>query len=184
MDSNFERISKGKQYNSNLSLQIIDATYVKSIYGEDCIGKNPTDGGRNATKVSILVDKKGSPTSYVIAEGNINDNALFEKTLANAKLKSNKKPLLLADKDYSSSKNKEIAAQYKFNLIAPNKRNFKKPIFKKNKKIKLRYKVEACNSWIKQFRELRLRYCKLISSYESFLLLSFSIISFRKMASF
>ena len=34
----------------------VDSTYVKNQYGRDMIGKNPTDRGRNATKLSVLVD--------------------------------------------------------------------------------------------------------------------------------
>ena len=41
----------------------IDSTFVKNIYGRDCIGRNPTDRGRMATKVSALVDQDGLPLS-------------------------------------------------------------------------------------------------------------------------
>ena len=37
----------------------IDSSYVKSIYGVDCTGRNPTDRGRKATKLSAIVDDTG-----------------------------------------------------------------------------------------------------------------------------
>jgi putative transposase len=168
-------------YDVNLTLQIIDTTTIKSINGYNCIGKNPTDRGRNATKLSLSVDKVGTPIGYCLAEASIHDSKLFEPTLKATILKSNKRVTLLADKGYSSNKSKQIAKKYGMNLICPNKKNFRKPIFKKDVKSKKRYIVEASNSWIKQFRRLRLRYDGDIINYESFVLLAFCIITIRKM---
>lgn len=170
------------KYNTNLTLQIIDTTLIKSINGHDLVGKNPTDRGRNATKISIITNKCGIPISYYIDKASVHDSKLFEKTIKKAILKSKKRVTLLADKGYSSMKNKKIAKKYNTNLICPNKSNFKKCIFKKDNKLKKRYIVEACNSWIKQFRRMRVRYENKIDNFESFLLLTFSIIIIRKMS--
>jgi transposase len=51
----------------------IDSTFVKNVYGRDCVGRNPIDRGRNATKVSALVDQDGIPLSLVFFPGNISD---------------------------------------------------------------------------------------------------------------
>ena len=37
----------------------IDSSFVKSIYGRDCVGRNPTDRGRKASKLSVVVDDRG-----------------------------------------------------------------------------------------------------------------------------
>ena len=37
----------------------VDSTFVKHIYGADCVGRNPTDQGRMATKLSAAVDDAG-----------------------------------------------------------------------------------------------------------------------------
>jgi len=168
-------------YNTNLTLQIIDTTTVKSINGCDVVGKNPTDRGRNATKISIITNKCGVPIAYCLEKASVHDSKLFEKTLKRTMLKTKKKVTLLADKGYSSMKNKKIAKGYNINLICPNKSNFKQRIFKKDSKLRKRYIVEACNSWIKQFRRMRLRYENRITNFESFLLLAFCIITIRKM---
>ena len=43
----------------------IDSSYVKNIYGRDCTGRNPTDRGRRATKLSVVVDDLGVPVSLL-----------------------------------------------------------------------------------------------------------------------
>jgi hypothetical protein len=40
---------------------IVDCSFVKNIYGRDVVGRNPTDRGRRATKVSLLADTRGAP---------------------------------------------------------------------------------------------------------------------------
>ena len=48
---------------------IADTSYVKSILGIDCIGPNPTDRGRNATKISAITDDKGVPICLAVRVG-------------------------------------------------------------------------------------------------------------------
>ena len=55
----------------------IDSSYIKNIYGKDCVGKNPTDRGRKATKLSVIVDEKGVPHSLHASEGNVSDMKLM-----------------------------------------------------------------------------------------------------------
>ena len=38
-------------------------TFVKNVYGVDCVGRNPTDRGRMATKLSAAVDDAGVRSS-------------------------------------------------------------------------------------------------------------------------
>jgi hypothetical protein len=38
---------------------IADCSFVKNIYGRCVVGRNPTDRGRKATKVSLLADERG-----------------------------------------------------------------------------------------------------------------------------
>jgi len=47
---------KGIQWNSLL----VDASYVKNIRGRNLLGRNPTDRGRNSSKISALTDKRGA----------------------------------------------------------------------------------------------------------------------------
>jgi hypothetical protein len=44
-----------------MCIEAIDTSFVKKIYGRDCVGRNPTDRGRKATKLSALVAADGVP---------------------------------------------------------------------------------------------------------------------------
>ena len=48
----------------------IDTSMVKNVSGEDCLGKNPTDRGRLATKHSAICDRAGVPVSSVFFAAN------------------------------------------------------------------------------------------------------------------
>jgi putative transposase len=37
---------------------VCDTSFVKNVFGHDVVGRNPTDRGRNATKVSLLTDSE------------------------------------------------------------------------------------------------------------------------------
>ena len=52
---------------------IIDSTFIKNVYGIDCVGRNPTDRGRKATKMSALVNDEGMPISIVFLKANCHD---------------------------------------------------------------------------------------------------------------
>ncbi len=70
---------KGIQWNSLL----VDASYVKNIRGRNLLGRNPTDRGRNSSKISALTDKRGVPLSIIIEKGNVHDSKLLAATLDN-----------------------------------------------------------------------------------------------------
>jgi len=65
----------------NVRVECIDSSYVKSIYGRDCIGRNPTDRGRNATKVLVMVASDGVPVALAIFPGNTSDQRTVDVTL-------------------------------------------------------------------------------------------------------
>ena len=49
---------------------VIDTSFVKNVHGKDVVGKNPTDRGRKATKVSLLCDGYGTPLCSVLHKAN------------------------------------------------------------------------------------------------------------------
>ena len=55
-----------------------DTTFIKNIFGYNCVGKNPTDRGRMASKISVIVDNLGIPFSLQMHEGNKNDCILLK----------------------------------------------------------------------------------------------------------
>jgi len=168
------------KYKKNLKCQMIDCTYIKSINGKDNVGPNPTDRGRMANKLSILTDIIGVPIGYVLEAANINDKKLFEKTLNRRIVKRKARSILLADKGYSDKNRKKEAELYNYELIAPNKINFRKKLFRENIISKQRFIIEAANSWIKKFKRIILRYDSLSFNFNSFILISFICITNKK----
>ena len=99
---------------SNQNRLSIDASYVKNIGGRDCTGRNPTDRGRKATKLSVITDSTGLPVSFDFSPGNYSDHAavsyLLDNVIIPKKSKSKKYPrYLLSDKGYDSKKNRLLA---------------------------------------------------------------------------
>ena len=39
---------------------VVDTSFVKNVHGKDVTGRNPTDRGRKATKISLLTDSHGT----------------------------------------------------------------------------------------------------------------------------
>ena len=59
----------------------IDSSYVKNIYGRDCTYRNPTDRGRRATKLSVIVDDISIRSRPLFALGYKLETSIFNKFL-------------------------------------------------------------------------------------------------------
>lgn len=166
----------------NLTKQSIDCSYVKSINGCDVIGKNPTDRGRNGSKISLITDVKGVPLGFTVVGANKADHTLMQETINNMKVHKKTKAKLYADKGYSNKKSKECAESNNYKLRCDNKRNAKVKLFKRKKESinHIRYVIEATFSWVKNFKRLILRYDRKAASYVGFLMLSFTLITSKK----
>lgn len=172
-------MSKNK-YKRNLKTLSIDCTLIKSINGNELVGKNPCDRGRNGNKLSIVTDIIGVPIGYVLAAASENDSKLFNETLNRRIAKKKSRAKLYADKGYSDNHRINEAINNNCILYAPNKKNFVKPLFKKTRIQINRYVVEAANSWLKQYKKVILRYDRSITSFNSFILIAFSCITNKK----
>ena len=82
----------------------IDSTYVKNIFGIDCVGRNPTDRGRNATKVSAIVNDEGVPLSLVAFPGNTSDYNTVDETIRSCLSTPKRGCPMYADKGYDSAR--------------------------------------------------------------------------------
>jgi putative transposase len=165
-------------YKTNLKLCNIDTTFIKSINGNDLIGRNPTDRGRNATKLSVISDVIGTPIAYLLESANVSDCKLFAPTIEKMQLKRKCKSMINADKGYSTKKCKQEATNNNFILNAQNKKNFRKALFKTDTKaFKERYVIEAQFSWLKNNKKVRMRYEKKYIYFDAFILISFCFIT-------
>lgn len=154
---------------------ILDSSYVKNNQGADCIGRNPTDRGRKASKISLLVDDAGVPVALFPSPANVSDQKLVQNTLNSAFLPLQKGLALLADKGYDSAANRAILSREGFRDRISRRRC--KVGRRSNAK---RVRVEHAFSWQDKFRRLLHRFERKITSYVSLSLLAFGCLLARR----
>ena len=140
---------KGKE---KLKEVIVDTSFVKNVFGRNCVGPSPFDRGRNATKVSTVTDKHGVPLVFTFHRGNRNDSRTLYHTLNKCKHDLDS-TVLYADKIYDTENCKDILA----NLKIENRISGKKKVVSKEDN-RIRIVVEHTFSWLDKFRRIILRY--------------------------
>ena len=142
---------------------MVDTTFVKNVYGKDVVGRNPTDRGRFATKVSLLTDSQGTPLCSVFHKANKNDSQTLKHLLETANRKTNilrNYTDILGDKGYDSITCRATCQVYGLNALIPRRRT--------NDYYHGRYVIEQTFGILDQFRRVRVRYDSLIRNFKSF----------------
>jgi len=133
---------------------------------EEGLGKNPTDRGRQGSKLHLLVDQKGIPLGIELVGANIHDSRLVSSTLKTIPIKrpvvtENFPQHLCLDKGYDF---KRVEEEVIFHEYTPHIRRIGEEKFDESKQKKYparRFVVERTIAWFKGFRALRTRYtCK------------------------
>ncbi len=120
------RLSKDASHFTDL---YIDTTMIKNLAERDCTGANPTDWGRLATKVSIMIDKMKIPVSEpVFYPANRNDISTIEGTIDkmpfNLRIDGRRTLKLAGDKAYrSKALSQKILLTKKIRIVAQPKKN-------------------------------------------------------------
>ena len=149
----------------------IDSTFVKNMYGRDCIGRNPTDRGRKATKVSTVVDDRGVPFGLLFTPANHADVRLFDATLENLLVSIPTGTQMLADKGYDSANNRRVCE-----ARGLKDRIFRRRTMSTRRTHARRGVVERFFSWLDKYRRIVLRYECGIAVYEAMTYLACGII--------
>jgi len=139
----------------------IDSTYIKSIYGRDCVGRNPTDRGRRATKLSAIVDDRGIPISLFFCPGNTSDFKTVIPSCDRILLPKTRTPMY-ADKGYDSKAVRQQLRAYDYIDRVSKRGVWTHRVVNRRRGI-----VERFFSWLDKCRRLILRYDTLIDSYEA-----------------
>jgi putative transposase len=142
---------------------IADTSFVKNVHGTQVLGRNPTDRGRKATKVSLLTDKQGTPLCTVFHKANKNDCLTLRHLLNTAARKTDSVRHyreLLADKGYDSQDCRGVCSAFGLTSGIPHRRT--------RDTDPRRYAVEQTFGILDQFRRIRVRYDALISHFKSF----------------
>ena len=143
---------------------IVDTSFVKNVWGRDCLGKSPVDRGRKATKVSILTDARGTPLQLLFHPGNKNDSRSLPHLLDTAsKRVSLSGKHIYADKIYDSTYCSDTIRRHQLVNRVSKKRTTPS---KANNRIRI--VVEHAFSWLDKFRRIILRYDGLVCHFRSF----------------
>ena len=144
----------------------IDSSYTKNRFGQIGMGRNHTDRGRKALKLSIVTDQNGVSYAARTDPGNRPDVTLLSASL-DAMLLDMERVSLFADRGYDSRNNRRICIEA--GLTDRIFRRRTKTVRRTNAK---RIVVEHAFAWLNGFRRLLLCYEQTPSVYLSFVFLA------------
>jgi transposase len=151
------------------------------------------------TKLSLLVDRAGTPLAVSMAPGNYHDGALGFLTLANIfkplpilrdilpDAAKTAEPTLLADKGYDSLRFRQFVQERGFRPLIPARRCI--PVEQAVGELytedpalqRKRYVVERTLGWLKGFRRLRYRVDRTARSFHAFVYLAVLVLCVRRL---
>jgi transposase len=158
-------------------------------------GKHRTVG----TKLSLLVDRTGTPLAVSVAPGNYHDGGLGFLTLANIYkpapiLRSilpdaakTAEPTLLADKGYDSLRFRRFVQERGFRPLIPTRscippEQATGELYTEDAALqRKRYVVERTLGWLKGFRRLRYRMDRTAASFQAFVYLAILVLCVRRL---
>lgn len=151
-----------------LRAEAIDTTFVKNVYGRDCVGRNPTDRGRKATKVSAVVADDGVPVALAFFPANISDQKTVEMTLkARLAPPAPRGTALYADKGYDSAANRALVRQFGYVDCIAARRRVTHTVTNRRRNV-----VERSFSWLDKSRRLLMRFDQQLRAYAAWTLLA------------
>jgi len=140
---------------------IVDTSFIKNVFGRDCVGPSPFDRGRKATKVSTITDKFGVPLVFTFHRGNRNNSRTLYHTIQKCKCPIAGKKLY-ADKIYDTSHCKEVLEHFGIQNCISKK---DAQVTKQNNRVRI--VVEHSFSWLDKHRRIILRYEGYVSRLRS-----------------
>lgn len=135
----------------------IDGTFAVAKKRGDCVGKTKRGKG---TKIMAIADRAGLPLAVDVTSASPHEVTLVEGTLA-ACFVDERPEHLIGDKAYDSDPLDERLAAQGIELIAPHRRNRKKPKTQDGRPLRRyrrRWKVERLMAWLQNFRRIVVRY--------------------------
>jgi hypothetical protein len=169
---------------SKEDILITDTFTVKSMDGNEGLGKNPCDRGRKGLKVSLISDTNYIARIIHIDKANNYDAKVLRETIKKIDPFPNKM-ICLADSGYVGKDLSNECLKKNINLVSKPRRT-RNPskmthILNRNEKIllsKYRNRIELLNGNIRRFRGLMIKYVKKIDSYQCLLYISLLCITF------
>ena len=135
----------------------IDTTMVKNVGGIDGLGKNPTDRGRMATKMSVVVDNAMIPVCCEFFPANVNNAVTAVKTIdgicCDIRRDGRYSNIVIGDNGYVSRHIENALRSRNMRLLTPQKINCKYSTADKGR-LKRRHKVENPFSRLDKFKKI------------------------------
>ena len=122
------------------------------------------------TKLMALADASGLPLGVQATSASPHEVTLVEATLA-ASCAGEEPERLIGDRAYDSDPIDEVLADRGIEMIAPHRRNRRRPKTQDGRKLrryKRRWKIERLFAWLSNFRRLVVRYEQRAENYLSF----------------
>ena len=120
------RLFENAFYNVSRKVQtnivVVDTSFVKNVCGRDVVGRNPTDRGRKATKVSLITNEYGTPLATCFHKANKNDCLSLRHLVDTCARKTSvlrSATALLADKVYDSEACRSICKSHNLKPLIP-----------------------------------------------------------------
>lgn len=126
----------------------VDSSFVKNAYGRLGTGRNPTDRGRKAIKVSVVTDQHGVVHGMTLSPANRPDVTLLEETLQSMITKLEQLPLY-ADRGYDSRRNRGVC-----DALNLRDRIFRRRTKTTRRAAAKRIVVENTFAWVDKYRRL------------------------------
>ena len=133
------------------------------------------------TKLMAVADGTGFPIALSVGSASPHEVRLVEETL-DKRLVEEKPERLIGDRAYDSDPLDEKLAEQGILLIAPHKRNRKKPKTQDARvlrRYRRRWKVERLFAWLQNYRHILVRYDRFLENYLAFVHLACIIIFIR-----
>jgi transposase len=125
-----------------------------------------------------VADGAGFPVAVSVGSASPHEVRLVEDTL-DQRFIEEKPERLIGDRAYDSDPLDEILAEQGIRLIAPHKRNRKKPKTQDGRALRRyrrRWKVERLFAWLQNYRRILVRYDRFLENYLAFVHLACIII--------
>ena len=146
--------------------------------GGSGVGKTKRGKG---SKVMAVADSAGLPLAICVTSASPHEVTLVETTLQHSFV-TEKPQRLIADRAYDSDPLDARLAEDGIELIAPHRRNRRRPKTQDGRKLRRyrrRWKVERLFAWLGNFRRLPVRYERHLENYLGFVQLGCIIILLR-----
>jgi transposase len=164
----------------DINTAAVDATFIRSRAGSQDVGKTKCGKGQ---KLMAIVDQKSRPVALFLSSAQPHEITLLKQTLDALKTEKNPR-YLLADGAYDSDPMDEDLRKIGINLIAPHKKNRKKPKTQDGRQFiryKKRWVVERFFAHLHNYRKLTINYDKNINNFLGYIKLASAILIAQKL---